>query len=169
MTMKKFTLFFITLMACSLIFAGCSSGSAAKETYESYEISTELLTPAAETGEARKALTEEDILGKYANDTYTAAIEEDEFGDITITILSDAENKQRSEWTMQGFLSNESLRINYTSAQKDVITVDASGNEMSRETEYTNGAGRLQFSDADHFEWQDSLDPAADNLFSRSR
>ena len=167
--MKKQTLYFISLMLCAVLCAGCAEGTGGGDAREAeiYENTVEMLAPSESVSEI-ESLPEESFYGDFANDSYTAHIEEDEDGNTVIIISSGIENAKRTEWTITGFIGSENLRMNYTDALKETITVDSSGNDTDRETDYENGVGRIQFSDADHFEWENSYESVDNSVFSRT-
>lgn len=101
---------------------------------------------------------DEDFVGDYKNDGYTAHVEKDENGEMVITVKSVVKEGVGYEWILKGYFSDETYRVNYTDAVKYVISYKSDGSEKSRETEYSNGAGRITFADTGHFTWTNSIE-----------
>lgn len=101
---------------------------------------------------------DEDFVGDYKNDDYTAHVEKSDGGEMVVTIKSAPKDGVGYEWVIQGFFSDETYRVNYTDAVKYTVSYNSNGKEKSRETEYENGAGRITFADTEHFTWNNSME-----------
>ena len=110
-----------------------------------------------------------DFAGLYVNDAYTALIVKGENGEMQVTIASASADPAVSEWTMSGFFSDENYRIRYGNAVKALVTYGADGAIASREIEYEQSSGMIQFSDPDHFLWTCDTEPIEKNVFQRVR
>lgn len=147
---KKITAAFCAFV-CLLAFAGCSQES--KENIVDRE--SEMYV----TSEERTA--EKDITGKYGNTDYSMTVTADDDGLFTFEIRTMANNNMFYEWKMTGYSGNG--HINYSDAEKYIITCDKNDTEKSRETEYVMGGGRFVFEEDGSIVWNDSMETTAGN------
>ena len=154
--MKRTITVLLCLALCSVIFASCGKNSPKVGNDNGKLKPTEAV-------DIEKLQPDDDFAGDFKNEGYTAHIEKDENGEMSVTIKSIPKDKVGYEWTMSGFFSDEYYRINYDNAVKSVIGYDEKGNEKDRTAEYENGAGRIAFSDADHFTWNNSMETTENN------
>ena len=154
--MKRIITLLLCLAVISTVLTACSKGQGGSNT------DVEKLKP-TETVDAGKLQPDEDYTGDYANDEYTAHIEKDENGEMTVLIRSKAEDGAFYEWTMSGYFSEEHSRINYDNAVKYLVSLNNKGREKNRSAEYENGAGRISFTDTGHFVWNDSMEAGKEN------
>ncbi len=147
--MKKAISLLICAALCVCIFSGCSKiGDASKDVK---------LKP-TEPVNAEDLIPENEFIGTYKNKDYTATVEKNEDGVFTVSIKSAVKDNKNAEWTLSGYFSSETYRINYTDAVKTVITYDRNGKETERKNEYENGMGRIQFTSDGDLIWNNSLD-----------
>ena len=148
--MKKLITVLLCVAVCGCIFGGCAKKNNAAG-------NTDLLQPTTAI-DIEKLQPDEDFVGDYKNDDYTAHIEKNENDEMVITITSVPKDGIGYEWVITGYFANETYRVNYSDAVKSVITFNKKGAEKSRKEEYNYGAGRIQFSDDSHFEWHNSVE-----------
>ena len=166
--MRRSAVLLTTVLMFALICTACSDTSS---NGTAYTIETRMFKP-TEASDKKGIISKENFFGDFKNDTYTAHIQKKEDNEdedaIIITIQSKIVDKERYEWTMSGYFSEVSMRINYTKAQKDIVKVDSFGNEIEKTVDYINGMGRIQFSDIDHFEWENNYEQIPDASFTRA-
>ena len=156
--MKRITALLLTAVICAAVFGGCSKKAVIVEDRK--------LKP-TEPIKAEDLLPEEEFLGTFVNDDYIMVIEQTDNDRIHITVKSAVKDKIGYEWDIYSIFSNSTYRINYTDAVKTVVNYDKNGKETSRENEYENGVGRIQFSDSNTLKWENSMDSLSNTVFER--
>ena len=117
----------------------------------------------AETIKPEDVQPEDDFLGAYSANGYSAAVEAAEDEKIRITVTSDRDGLTAFERSITGYCSETTRGGNYSGAVKSRVTYDKNGAEKSRETVYDNGAGRIEFSE-NGFVWRNSMEPLDGNV-----
>ena len=153
--MKKFLALLLSLVLCLGFFSACAKGDGTTDS--SNNTDTKILQP-TEAVDPETLLPDEDFTGDYQNETYTAHIEKNDAEEMVVTITTAVTDGTATAWQMSGFFGDETYRINYDNAVKAVITYDSSGAEKSRENEYEDGVGRIQFTDSEHFTWHNGME-----------
>ena len=136
---------------CLLACAGCSQA----EEEKLVDKESEKLVAVTESDFAVQ-VDEKSITGTYGNEDYTMTVQRSDDGLFSFTVKSEITDGQSFEWKMTGFLGKG--HINYNDAEKSVITHDKNGAEKSRETEYTSGGGRMEFTDDRSIIWEDFME-----------
>ncbi len=147
--MKKMTAIILSLMLCVCVFSACAKGNTSKEA------TNDKLQP-TEAADIEKLQPDEVFTGDFKNEQFTAHIEKNENDEIVVTIQSE---EQKAQWTMSGYFGYETYRVNYDNAVKSV--------KGNAEMEYENGDGRIQFTDSDHFIWENGMESIENNQFER--
>ena len=151
--MKKILAIIFAAALCFTVLCSCSKKDNANNSADR----SDRLKP-TENINIEELVPDEDFVGDYKNDDYTAHVEKNDGGEMVITIKSAPKDGTGYEWVIQGFFSDETYRVNYTDAVKYMVAYSSSGNERSRETVYDNGAGRITFTDTEHFIWNNSME-----------
>lgn len=131
---------------CLLAFAGCSG------TVEEKIVERETAVQVSSTVQT----DEKSIAGAYGNEYYSMTVTQDDDGLFTFEISSVLKDNTFYEWKMTGFVGDG--HINYSDAEKQIITCDKNGKEKSREIEYSMGGGRMEFEDDGIIVWKDSME-----------
>ena len=131
---------------CLLVFAGCSQAGEKKivEKETAGHVSSAFQTD------------ENSIAGTYGNEDYSMIVTQDDEALFTFEISSVPKDNTFNEWKMTCFMGNG--HINYSDAEKQIITCDKNGKEKSRENEYSMGGGRMEFEDDGTIVWKDSME-----------
>lgn len=111
---------------------------------------------------------DDDFIGIYENDSYTAYVGKNEEGMMAVVIQSknaDADGAL-TEWYMIGTFSHEAYWIRYYDAVKSTATYK-DGQETGRTTIYTNGSGILQFADTKNLHWVNESEQIENKDFQR--
>ena len=151
--MKKIIALAMVSVLCICVFCACSKKNGDKNDNSSYDV----LKPTEEVN-IEELVPDEDFVGDYKNDDYTAHVEKDENSEMVITVRSVVKDGTGYEWVLRGYFSDEYYRVNYTDAVKYAVSYKTDGSEKSRETVYENGAGRISFADTGHFTWSNSME-----------
>lgn len=114
-----------------------------------------------ETGETVSAKA---FLGAYRNSDYTVNVEQAPDGELTFTVTGKPDGNVGYEWTITGYYSGDTYRVNYKDAVKEEITYGEAGAETSRKTVYGNGIGRMQFTEDGALLWEDETEAAVGRI-----
>ena len=163
--MKKNIAAVLLLTLCLLLFTACKDKN--EELGSDYV--PEVATVDEATVPAEKFRAEEDFTGTYVNDVYTAYIAKTANDELAVIITSAVQNGQGSEWTMSGYLSDINYKVNYDNAVKAVISYNSEGDEISRNTEYVDGSGKIVFDDNNGFTWINSMENIENNIFTKTK
>ena len=102
-------------------------------------------------------------IGKYVYEKANievSALGDDE-GEIKVTWANGA--AEYNEWTMSGKFNAKNLTIKYKNCVKKSVHTDENGNEEKTE-EYTDGEGKIVFTDDGKLLWQDEEEHVAKNV-----
>lgn len=149
--MRKIIISAVIVILIAIILAGCSEKVGRVDPKEEKLHASQPVAP-------EDLLSENDFVGIYKNGDYTIEVKQGGDELFYFTVTSAAKDGQSSEWKMNGYFSSETYRVNYTGAVKTVIYYNKSGTEKSRETAYTDGAGRMQFGDDGSLVWNNSME-----------
>ena len=161
---------------CACLFAACKKEPPAPT---GTDASTAAPTSGTET-ETEPAPTEEEtdgaenesegnvpakaFLGVYRNSGYTVNVEQAPDGELTFTVTAEPDGNVGYEWTITGYYSGDTYRVNYKDAVKEEITYSEDGAETGRKTVYENGIGRMQFSDDGALLWQNETEASGGQI-----
>ncbi len=136
---------------CLLACAGCSQA----EDEKLVDKESEKLVAVTESDFAVQ-VDEKSITGTYGNEDYTMTVQRSDDGLFSFTVKSEITDGQSFEWKMTGYLGKG--HINYSDAEKSAVTYDKNGTEKSRDTKYTSGGGRIEFTDDGSIIWEDFME-----------
>ena len=125
--------------------------------------STEEDTAGAED-ESEATVSAKAFLGVYRNSGYTVNVEQAPDGELTFTVTAEPDGNVGYEWTITGYYSGDTYRVNYKDAVKEEITYSEDGAETGRKTVYENGIGRMQFSDDGALLWQNETEASGGQI-----
>ena len=144
--MKRFFAVILSFLICACFFTACSKN---KEVIDENDI----IKP-TEAVDVEKLKPDEEFAGDFKSKDCTAHIEKNGEGEMTVTIKSAVKDGVCTEWKMSGFFGDKSYRIIYDNCLKATVKYSKDGKEKSRQNEYENGSGIIQFSDGDKFSWK---------------
>ena len=147
--MKKIISIILCCVLCTCVFAACSAQKA----------NNDIVLKPTEKIDTSNLLPEDNFLGTYKNDDYTAVITKDEDGKFNIVITSKIEKAKGDEWQIKGWFSETTYRVNYKNAVKYNVSYDNTGKETKRAAEYENGLGRIQFDEKGSLKWTNEMEP----------
>jgi cytoskeletal protein RodZ len=192
--MKKYIALTLCFILCACMFAACKKEPPAPtETDTSTAAQTDGTTTEKEAGSSETQSTgipdetqstaasdEEDtngaedttgetvsakaFLGAYRNSDYTVNVEQAPDGELTFTVTGKPDGNVGYEWTITGYYSGDTYRVNYKDAVKEEITYGEDGAETSRKTVYGNGIGRMQFTEDGALLWEDETEAAGGRI-----
>ena len=115
------------------------------------------LTPADQYGQ-EAVRSADDVTGLYQNEAYTAEVVKTAENELTFTVTSAPAEGKGNRWTICGFFTSDTIRVNYTEAKKTIVYYNAAGEILREETEYENGLGRMQFTGDGTLLWMDEME-----------
>ena len=101
------------------------------------------------------------FVGPYACDRASMMVEASGQSDAKITINWGSSASENSEWVITGAFDADKLTVNYTDAVKTNYIYNSDGSVKSQEVEYSDGIGRIIFSDAGQSSciWENENEP----------
>lgn len=157
--MKKIMAALVCLALCPFIFGAC--GETKDEEKETEPATETVISPA-------DFQSEEDFVGTFKNEEYTAHLKKNADDEMEISIKSAVKDGKSCEWTMSGYFSTINYKVICDNTVKTIVTYNSTGKEKSRETEYKNGSCKIVFSDSDHFIWENGMEEIGNNAFTRT-
>lgn len=101
------------------------------------------------------------FVGPYACDRASMMVEASGQSDAKITINWASSASENSEWVITGAFDPDKLTVNYTDAVKTNYVYNSDGSVKSQEVEYSDGIGRIIFSDTGQSScvWENENEP----------
>lgn len=120
-------------------------------------------TTAAESEDGQNPVM--NVIGDYTSGRANIHIDAGEGNSVSAIVNWASSASENSEWTMSGSFNVDTLTFEYSGCTKKTTVYAEDGSVESEETEYTDGTGRMVFSEEPlSLTWQDDKENAADGM-----